>query len=84
MDAHSLPFAKDFFDAVIAIDSFLYYGTDDRYQSYLVQFVKPGGFIGVVDPTCTPSNGGCRTGEKPGLVDVRRAEILPEGDDLPR
>jgi cyclopropane fatty-acyl-phospholipid synthase-like methyltransferase len=48
-DAHSLPFAKDFFDAVIAIDSFLYYGTDDRYLSYLVQFIKPGGFIGVVD-----------------------------------
>jgi len=34
---------------VIAIDSFLYYGTDDRYLSYLVQFIKPGGFIGVVD-----------------------------------
>jgi SAM-dependent methyltransferase len=49
VDAHSLPFAKDFFDAVIAIDSFLYYGTDDRYLSYLVQFIKPGGFIGIVD-----------------------------------
>jgi hypothetical protein len=24
-------------------------GTDDRYLSYLVQFIKPGGFIGVVD-----------------------------------
>ena len=49
VDAHSLPFAKDFFDAVIAIDSFLYYGTDDRYLSYLVQFIKPGGFIGIAD-----------------------------------
>jgi cyclopropane fatty-acyl-phospholipid synthase-like methyltransferase len=49
VDAHSLPFAREFFDAVIAIDSFLYYGTDDRYLSYLVQFVKPGGFIGVVE-----------------------------------
>jgi cyclopropane fatty-acyl-phospholipid synthase-like methyltransferase len=49
VDAHNLPFAKDFFDAVIAIDSFLYYGTDDRYLSYLVQFIKPGGFIGIVD-----------------------------------
>ena len=48
-DAHSLPFAKDFFDAVIAIDSFLYYGTDDRYLNYLIQFIKLGGFIGVVD-----------------------------------
>jgi cyclopropane fatty-acyl-phospholipid synthase-like methyltransferase len=49
VDAHSLPFAKDFFDAVIAIDSFLYYGTDDRYLGYLVQFIKPGGHIGIVD-----------------------------------
>jgi cyclopropane fatty-acyl-phospholipid synthase-like methyltransferase len=49
VDARSLPFAKDFFDAVIAIDSFLYYGTDDRYLAYLVQFIKPGGFIGIVD-----------------------------------
>jgi cyclopropane fatty-acyl-phospholipid synthase-like methyltransferase len=49
LDAHSLPFAREFFDNVIAIDSFLYFGTDDRYLSYLLQFVKPGGFIGVVD-----------------------------------
>jgi cyclopropane fatty-acyl-phospholipid synthase-like methyltransferase len=49
LDARNLPFAKDFFDAVIAIDSFLYYGTDDRYLAYLVQFIRPGGFIGVVD-----------------------------------
>src|SRR5450631_1818573 len=48
-DAHNLPFAKDFFDAVIAIDSFLYYGTDDRYLNSLVQFIKPGGFVGIVD-----------------------------------
>ena len=49
VDAHSLPFAKDFFDVVVAINSFLYFGTDDRYLSYLIQFIKPGGFIGVVD-----------------------------------
>src|ERR1700694_769311 len=49
VDAHSLPFAKEFFDAVIAIDSFLYFGTDERYLGYLIQFIKSGGFIGVVD-----------------------------------
>jgi cyclopropane fatty-acyl-phospholipid synthase-like methyltransferase len=53
VDAHSLPFAKDFFDAVIAIDSFLYFGTDDRYLSYVAQFIKPGGFIGIVDIALT-------------------------------
>lgn len=49
VDARSLPFAKEFFDVVIAIDSFLYFGTDERYLGYLIQFIKPGGFIGVVD-----------------------------------
>lgn len=49
LDAHSLPFAKNFFDAVVAIDSYLYFGTDERYLTYIIQFIKPGGFIGVVD-----------------------------------
>jgi len=49
VDAHSLPFAKEFFDAVVAIDSYLYFGTDERYLPYVVQFIKPDGFIGVVD-----------------------------------
>lgn len=48
-DAHNLPFAQEFFDAVIAIDSYLYYGTDERYLPYLAQFVKPGGYFGVTD-----------------------------------
>ena len=46
-DARSLPFAKEFFDAVVSIDSFVYYGTDDRYLNYLARFVKPGGAIGI-------------------------------------
>ncbi len=33
----------------VAIDSYLYFGTDERYLSYIVQFIKPDGFIGVVD-----------------------------------
>jgi cyclopropane fatty-acyl-phospholipid synthase-like methyltransferase len=49
VDAHSLPFAKEFFDTVVAIDSYLYFGTDERYLPYIVQFIKPGGFIGIVD-----------------------------------
>jgi len=46
-DARALPFAQDFFDAVIAIDSFPYYGTDDHYLHYLARFVKPKGQIGI-------------------------------------
>lgn len=46
-DAHSLPFAADFFDAIICIDSFYYFGTNDLYLNYLAHFVKPGGRVGV-------------------------------------
>jgi cyclopropane fatty-acyl-phospholipid synthase-like methyltransferase len=46
-DAHSLPFAPEFFDAVVCIDCFNYFGTDDLYLNYLAQFVKPGGAVGI-------------------------------------
>ncbi len=41
-DARSLPFAAEFFDAIVCIDCFPYYGTDDLYLNYLARFVKPG------------------------------------------
>jgi cyclopropane fatty-acyl-phospholipid synthase-like methyltransferase len=46
-DARSLPFATGFFDAVVSIDSFVYYGTDDLYLNYLARFLKPGGVLGI-------------------------------------
>jgi cyclopropane fatty-acyl-phospholipid synthase-like methyltransferase len=46
-DARSLPFASEFFDAVVCIDSYVYYGTDDLYLNYLARFLKPGGPIGI-------------------------------------
>lgn len=46
-DARSLPFAPEFFDAIVCIDCFPYFGTDDLYLNYLAQFVKTGGLIGV-------------------------------------
>lgn len=46
-DARQLPFATAFFDAIISIDSFVYYGTDDLYTNYLARFVQPGGQIGI-------------------------------------
>src|ERR1700722_1942504 len=36
-DARALPFAPDFFDAIVCIDSFPYFGTDDLYLNYLAQ-----------------------------------------------
>ncbi len=47
-DARSLPFANDFFDAIVAIDSFPYFGTDQHYLNHLARFVKPDGHIAIV------------------------------------
>jgi ubiquinone/menaquinone biosynthesis C-methylase UbiE len=46
-EAHALPFAADFFDAIVCLDSFYYYGTDDLYLNYLAHFVKASGQIGI-------------------------------------
>ena len=46
-DARSLPFPTGFFDAIVSIDSFVYYGTDDLYLNYLARFVRPDGQIGI-------------------------------------
>jgi cyclopropane fatty-acyl-phospholipid synthase-like methyltransferase len=46
-DAHKLPYAAEFFDVITAHDCYSYFGTDDLYLNYLVQFVKPGGQIGI-------------------------------------
>jgi SAM-dependent methyltransferase len=46
-EARSLPFAAEFFDAIVSIDSFPYYGTDDLYLNYLARFLKPGGMLGI-------------------------------------
>ena len=47
-DARQLPFAGDFFDAVVCIDSFNYFGTDDLYLNYLARFIRVGGVLAFV------------------------------------
>ena len=46
-DAHKLPYAAEFFDVITAHDCYSYFGTDDLYLNYLIQFVKPGGQLGI-------------------------------------
>jgi cyclopropane fatty-acyl-phospholipid synthase-like methyltransferase len=48
-DARDLPFPHGFFDAVVAFDSYLYFGTDDRYLSLLAPLIREGGLLGIVD-----------------------------------
>lgn len=52
-EAHALPFAAGFFDAVVSVDAYQYFGTDDLYLHYLTRFIAPGGQLGVVVPGLT-------------------------------
>ena len=49
-EAHTLPFAHEFFDVVVSLDAYQYFGTCDLYLGYLVDFLRPGGRIGAVMP----------------------------------
>lgn len=49
-EAHDLPFADGYFDAIVSIDAYHYFGTDDLYLDYVARFLRPGGTIGVVVP----------------------------------
>lgn len=46
-DARALPFAAEFFDAIISVDAIPYFGTDDHFLSNIARFVKPGGTIAI-------------------------------------
>lgn len=52
-EAHVLPYAPGFFDAIVALDSYQYFGTDDLYLAYIARFLKPGGRLGIVVPAVT-------------------------------
>lgn len=50
-DAENLPFEKEFFDAVVSIDSYNYFGRDSRYlDEKLLPFVKSGGYLYIAIP----------------------------------
>jgi cyclopropane fatty-acyl-phospholipid synthase-like methyltransferase len=50
-DAHTLPFAEEYFDAVVSIDSYHYFGLDKEYLGkHLLPLVKHGGWLLLVVP----------------------------------
>jgi len=49
LDADSLPFPEEYFDLIIAVDSFMYFGANFEFTDYISKFLKPGGQIGMVD-----------------------------------
>lgn len=48
--AHALPFARGYFDRIISLDAYHYFGTEVRYLSYLAQFLRRGGLVGIEVP----------------------------------
>lgn len=50
-DATNLPFADEFFDAIVSIDSYNYFGYDEEYLGKkLLPMVKHGGYIYIAIP----------------------------------
>ena len=49
-DARELPFAKGFFDVVLCVDSYIYFGANDAFLGNITEFLRPGGKIGMVVP----------------------------------
>ena len=50
-DAGDLPFEKEFFDAVISVDPYNYFGTDKDFpDDKLLPFLKSGGYVYIAIP----------------------------------
>ena len=49
-EAHTLPYERGFFDAIVSLDAYHYFGTNDLYLGYLARFLKDNGQIGIVSP----------------------------------
>jgi ubiquinone/menaquinone biosynthesis C-methylase UbiE len=71
-EAHALPYAEGFFDAIVCLDSYQYYGTDDLYLNYFQKFVRPGGQIGIMVAGLTQ--------DFPGTVPAHLILPVPETD----
>lgn len=49
-EAHALPFAAESFDAIVSLDAYHYFGTDDLYLGTALKYLRPGGRLGIVVP----------------------------------
>lgn len=52
-EAHSLPFEQDFFDVIVSLDAYHYFGTSETYIGYLAKYLKREGSFGFVVPGLT-------------------------------
>ena len=49
VDVRTLPLPYCYFDAAVSLDSYLYFGTDERFLPFLARHLKPGAYLGIVD-----------------------------------
>jgi SAM-dependent methyltransferase len=49
-DARNLPFTPGSFDAIFSMNAFFYFGTEERYPSYLFRFLRTGGELVIGSP----------------------------------
>lgn len=49
-EAHALPYADGFFDAIVSVDAYQYFGTSEIYTGVTARLLKPGGQFGLVVP----------------------------------
>ncbi|MFI9288868.1 SAM-dependent methyltransferase [Streptomyces werraensis] len=63
-EAHDLPFGEETFDAIVSVDAYQYFGTDDLYLPTLTRLLKPGGRIGVVVPSLSEEMEGSEPPER--------------------
>lgn len=50
-EAHKLPYAQEFFDTIVSVDSYHYFGCDKEYLGkHLLPYVKHGGYLLIVMP----------------------------------
>jgi cyclopropane fatty-acyl-phospholipid synthase-like methyltransferase len=58
-DANELPYADEYFDVAVAIDSYHYFGVNETYlPEKFAKLVKKGGWLGVAFPGLTRDVGG--------------------------
>jgi len=50
VDARDIPLPPAYFDAIICLNSYFYFGTDDLYLLNLARYLRPGGWIGIASP----------------------------------
>ncbi len=92
VEASQLPFAEGFFDALLSVDAYHYFGLAEDYLAAYAPLVRPGGAIAILVPGDEGDEPAHETFRSlawwrqhwagSGLVDILSADRLPDGREL--